>query len=42
MAVRHFLHLPIHRVICEAKNFLKIASANRLLVPTIEIAGWRE
>lgn len=27
---------------CGAKNILKIARINRMLVPTIEIAGWRD
>jgi Zn finger protein HypA/HybF involved in hydrogenase expression len=27
---------------CGAKNILKIVRINRMIVPTIEIAGWRE
>jgi hypothetical protein len=27
---------------CGAKNVLKIARINQMLVPTVEIVGWRE
>jgi DNA-directed RNA polymerase subunit RPC12/RpoP len=27
---------------CGAKNILKVARINRMLVPTIEIVGWRD